>query len=313
LMKAALTPTFSPAEVAKRGNMIDSLVEKYLDRIASKKETELITEVANPFSCEVIMRTLGFTPEETEQQRVRVRVASDQIGLFLSFAAGYELKGEAGAKVLYEVAASLIARYRELLKQPTTHPDVDTTLMRVLLTDPAIPPERLESNIVLFLHAGQESTARLIQITLGLLLHHPQQLALLRTNLSHYVPQAIEEALRFKPVFRYTGRHFERPGQPVSGLILVSLHQHNLDPKFGSDAKEFKIDRNPSASYATFGLGTHMCLGRHLARLEATRLLTGLFQRFPNLRLGAEEHVGRFKWDTSNKFSHGFLSLNIAV
>ena len=43
------------------------------------------------------------------------------------------------------------------------------------------------------------------------------------------------------------------------------------------------------AAIASFGHGVHFCLGAPLARLEAPIALRQLFERFPDLRMAADD------------------------
>jgi cytochrome P450 len=38
-----------------------------------------------------------------------------------------------------------------------------------------------------------------------------------------------------------------------------------------------------------FGIGPHVCIGQHLAKVEITRALKALVERLPNLRLDPEK------------------------
>jgi len=59
------------------------------------------------------------------------------------------------------------------------------------------------------------------------------------------------------------------------------------------DPDRFDIFRASNA-HISFGLGVHVCLGTHLARLEMRVALNRLFDRLPDLRLdpaGDDPHI----------------------
>ncbi len=58
----------------------------------------------------------------------------------------------------------------------------------------------------------------------------------------------------------------------------------NMDPRAFSSPERFEIDRTPN-HHLGFGFGRHFCLGRPLALMETRAALTGLFERFPEIRL----------------------------
>jgi cytochrome P450 len=81
------------------------------------------------------------------------------------------------------------------------------------------------------------------------------------------------------------------------------LGSANRDESRWVDPDRFDIFR-PAKPHISFGYGTHVCLGMHLARLEMRVALNLLFDRLPNLRLdpeGDDPHIrgGAFRSPTS--------------
>jgi cytochrome P450 len=58
----------------------------------------------------------------------------------------------------------------------------------------------------------------------------------------------------------------------------------NRDPRVFDDPEVFDITRKPNAHLA-FGIGSHFCMGSHIARLEMRVTLEEFLRRFPNVRL----------------------------
>lgn len=149
--------------------------------------------------------------------------------------------------------------------------------------------------IVLMLVAGNTTTSALISSTLWLLLSHPSQMEILRSNQS-FIDQALNETLRFespaqRTFFRVATREINLkrfnvlPGQQLS-LVIGSAHR---DASFYDQPDLFDITRNGKSNLA-FGKGIHTCLGKHLALLNARTILGGLLERYPNIQL-AQEHI----------------------
>ena len=67
-------------------------------------------------------------------------------------------------------------------------------------------------------------------------------------------------------------------------LIGFSLSAINRDPARFERPDAFDIHR-ASRNHAAFSLGSHMCLGQHLARAEMAAALDALLDRLPKLRL----------------------------
>jgi cytochrome P450 len=75
--------------------------------------------------------------------------------------------------------------------------------------------------------------------------------------------------------------------------INTSLAAANRDPNIYSNPDEFDITR-ADTHHQSFGGGRHLCLGAHLARIEAQEAILGLIQRYPNLKMsprGYEYHM----------------------
>ena len=99
---------------------------------------------------------------------------------------------------------------------------------------------------------------------------------------------AIEETMRIEPptqyVYRLCVKDIEVAGVeiPAGSPIAVSLSSANRDEKVFEDADQFRPGR--PVPHLSFGHGVHLCLGRHLARMEASTALEGFLRRMPNLR-----------------------------
>ena len=63
------------------------------------------------------------------------------------------------------------------------------------------------------------------------------------------------------------------------GRLLARLPQLRLDPD------RFDVERPNAARHLAFARGPHVCIGMHLARLEAHAAVGRLLARLPGLRL----------------------------
>ena len=70
--------------------------------------------------------------------------------------------------------------------------------------------------------------------------------------------------------------------------ITVSLAGANRDRRANPEPERFDV-RRKDIQHQSFGGGRHLCLGAHLARIEAQEAILGLIQRFPNLSLEEQE------------------------
>jgi cytochrome P450 len=152
-----------------------------------------------------------------------------------------------------------------------------------------LPPERLSDQGVL-LFGGIDTTDGMIANAVAHLLSHPDQLALVRADPALLAP-ALEESLRLEPaaaaVDRYATADVELAGARIArgDLVRVSITAANRDPAVFEDPDRFDVTRANARRHIAFAHGPHVCLGMHLARLEAHTAVAALLGRFPRLRL----------------------------
>jgi cytochrome P450 len=143
----------------------------------------------------------------------------------------------------------------------------------------------------LLLLVGYETTATQLGGGIALLLSHPEQLAALRADYG-LVPQAVEEALRWKLVgssvsmLRYAVADIEMHGYtiPAGSSVIPAVDSANQDDTVFDHPELFDITRT-SNPHLTFSLGAHFCIGAALARLQLQIATERLLKRFPDLRL----------------------------
>ncbi len=126
----------------------------------------------------------------------------------------------------------------------------------------------------MLLFGGIETTDGMI----ANLLHHVLSSEDARTALESdpgLAANAVEESLRLEPaaavVDRYATRDVELGGARIGRreLVRVSLAGANRDHAVFADPHRFDVRRANAKLQAAFAHGPHVCLGMHLARLEA--------------------------------------------
>ena len=142
--------------------------------------------------------------------------------------------------------------------------------------------------------AGHLTTTNLIANAVRCLANRPDALTTVReaarTDAGEILDRAVEETLRFRSPIQHTAR-VATEQVVVSGReiepgdrIVVWLLAANRDPAVFDDPATFDPTRDPNPNMA-FGRGPHVCLGAHLARLEARVALEELFRRVETLEL----------------------------
>jgi cytochrome P450 len=151
------------------------------------------------------------------------------------------------------------------------------------------------------------TTRLLLGSIAALLAEHPSQMKLIADD-PRALDGVIEETLRLIPPARGFVRTATvdvvlagtriRAGQRVYMLYPAA----NRDPGHFPSPDRFDPARPQGYGHASFGFGTHFCLGAGLARLEAKALFGQIAARFRRIQLAGEperyEHVQLNGWQT---------------
>jgi cytochrome P450 len=140
--------------------------------------------------------------------------------------------------------------------------------------------------------AGNDTTKGMLGSGLLTLLRHPAQLAELRADAS-LIPGAVEEIIRYANPLHYFRRtalaDVELSGTHIAAGDKVAMYytSANRDDEVFGDPQEFDIHRHPNP-HLSFGIGSHFCLGVHLARLEGKVFFQELLDSFATIELTGE-------------------------
>jgi cytochrome P450 len=146
------------------------------------------------------------------------------------------------------------------------------------------------SNVAVLMFGGIETTEGMIANAILHLLAHPEQRALVDGDRG-LLPNAVEESLRLEPaaavIDRYATSDVRLGDAPIGkrDLVTISIAGANRDPAFFPDPDRFDVRRENARYQIAFASGPHVCIGMHLARLEAHTALGRLLDRLPGLRL----------------------------
>jgi cytochrome P450 len=156
--------------------------------------------------------------------------------------------------------------------------------------------EEVASNVAVLLFGGIETTEGMIANAIMHLLAHPEQLALVQADRAA-LRNAIEESLRVEPAAAVVDR-YATAGMRIAGaeirrgdLVTVSIAGANRDPALFTEPARFDVRRRNAGRHLAFARGPHVCIGLHLARLEARVAIQRLLDRLPGLRLDPDQPV----------------------
>lgn len=257
-------------------NLVRPIVHAYIDAFAARGEADLVRELTFPFPVRVVAAMIGLPVEEHHRFH---RLAVELISVGVDWDAGMRASRE-----LRALFAPVVAARR---RQPEE--DLISVLAHAGLDGTRLSDEEIYAFLCLLAPAGAETTYRSSSNLLFGLLTHPEQLAKVKSDRSS-IAQATEEGLRWEApllnIMRTATEDTQLGGVPVprGAALALNLGAANRDPARWDDPDRFDIFRAPKPHLA-FAIGSHVCLGMHLARMETRVLLDALFDRLPNLRL----------------------------
>jgi len=263
---------------ARFSDFVSAEADRLLDAIERTGEAELRRSLAGPLSVAAMVRALGLDDEEP----------GAVLGWYDSIVAGVTAitAGQpAGAS-----AGAAFERLRTSVERAFGH-DPDTSLVAAAAADGnGLTRSEVVSNAAVLLFGGIETTEGMIANAILHVLAHPEQRALLERD-PGLVATAIEESLRLEPaaavIDRYATKDVELGGVGIGEreLVTISLAGANRDPAAFTAPDRFDVLRDNARLHVTFAQGPHVCIGMHLARLEAQVALERLLARLPGVRL----------------------------
>jgi len=271
---------FKPRAVQETEAAMRRIVCETLDPLASRSQCDFVGDVSAPISLRVLTNFLGVPDAYT----ARFYRWTNEVMRF----------GEPGSFNLIRARFALLQVFaqsallaRERRKRPTG--DVFSGLVNGEFRGAPLTRMMTQVNFFLLVIAGNETTRNALSGGIQALCEHPEQFERLRRDPS-LLPQAIEEILRWvSPVmqFRRTAmRATQIGGKPIrkGDKVVMYYGAANRDPATFADPEIFDITRKPNPHLA-FGVGTHFCMGSHIARLEMRVALEEFLRRFPNVSL----------------------------
>lgn len=153
--------------------------------------------------------------------------------------------------------------------------------------------EQIIANAAVLLFGGIETTEGMIANALAHLLERPAVLSRVRAQ-PELLDAAIEESLRLEPAAAVIDRYAVRDtvlgtARIAAGdLVRISIAGANRDPDVFPDPDRLDLQRRSARTHLAFAQGPHVCVGVHLARLEARAGIAVLLEQLPGLTLDPE-------------------------
>ena len=266
--------------VAVRERFADATAQearRLLEILQPAGSAELRRSFAGPLAAAIVTRALGLDAGEAP---VVLAWYEAIVAAVTEITAGAGLT-PAGSKAFDELSARL---------EGVIDGGDPGSLLATAAAGSELSRPQIVSNAAVLLFGGIETTEGMIANAALHLLERPDQLERVRAD-PGLLDGAIEESLRLEPAAAVIDRYATRAtrlGETQIGraqLVRVSIAAANRDPAVFSDPERFDLGRPNARRHLAFAHGPHVCVGIHLARLEARIGLGLLLGRLRGLRL----------------------------
>lgn len=253
-----------------------------VERLRPAGAGELRRGFAGPYAAAIITRALGLGSDEAGSVlRWYDAISSAVTGI----TAGSEVSPEGAAAF-----AELSERLRRAIHEDRDGGPNGGSLLAAAAADTDLTEGEVISNAAVLLFGGIDTTEGMIaNATLHLL---ADEAALARVSEEpELLTAAIEESLRLEPaasvIDRYATETVGLGGAEIAAgdLVRISIAGANRDPAMFPEPDRFDLGRPNSRRHLAFAQGPHVCVGVHLARLEARCGLLALLEGLPGLEL----------------------------
>ncbi len=258
-------------------DFIAAETDRLLDAVEPVGEAELRRSLAGPLSVAAMVRALGLDEEDS----------GAVLGWYDSIVAG--VTAITAGLPAQPAAAEAFERLRASVERAFGR-DPDSSLVAAAADGGRLTGGEVVSNAAVLLFGGIETTEGMIANAILHVLESPDQRESIERDPT-LVGAAVEESLRLEPaaavVDRYATREVELGGARIGEreLVTISLAGANRDPAVFPMPDRFDPSRVDARLHVTFAQGPHVCIGMHLARLEAQVALERLLARLPGLQL----------------------------
>jgi cholest-4-en-3-one 26-monooxygenase len=269
---------FTPRAIQRMNEKVDRLTREILDEAAAVEDGDFVRDVSAKITIAVIAEMLGVPHKDWGLLfRWTNEIIAPQDPEFQHGSTAEETS-ERSRLELFTYFTDLVEERR---KQPQN--DIVSVVGAGTVNGEPLPPVELISYFFLLVVAGNETTRNAMTGGMLAFLDNPGEWKKLKADPA-LLDGAVEEIVRWTtPVIQFARtatRDYELRGTTVRRGQSVCLFyaSGNRDEEVFADPFAFRIDREPNP-HIGFGMGEHVCLGAHLARLELRHAFAQLRER----------------------------------
>lgn len=303
---------FSPPNLRKIEPRIRAIAKQFVDRLFEKREAcDFAEEIAFHYPLHVIMNLIGVPSSD---EPLMLRLTQELFGASdakLNRTRARLQTPDAAFANLEAIVSDFETYFTALARDRRVNPqdDIATVLAQATIDGKPLDGIEATSYFMIVATAGHDTTSSTLAAGALALCENPSEFEKLKQN-PDLISGLLEESIRWaSPV-----KHFMRSASEDVAIggrdmkkgdwIMLSYPSGNRDETVFDQPFQFRIDRTPNPHLA-FGYGAHICLGRHLGRLEMRVLWEELLPRLRHMELtGAPAHM-------NSNFVSGPISLPV--
>ena len=274
---------FRRAAIEIRRDRVAELVDGFLDEIGHRtgEQIDVMESVFRPLPLKVISDLLGLT------DAAQARLIATMSGFSGAASTLGILRALAGM-------GSVVKQLRQEIDSArhNPRPGLLSELIEAEAESGKMNEDELISLVLVLFVAGHETTTNLVSSALYDLQTQPGAWDMARSLDADGWRVAVDELMRFSMPVHMTKPRFVIQDTELEGMqfkrgekVIAVLGTASLDPNVFDDPLRLDLERRPNR-HLGWGGGPHICLGLHLAKMEAELVLSKLVERWPDLSLG---------------------------
>lgn len=281
---------FRRAAIETSRPRVTALVDEYLDKLVQDQNDsiDLTSTLFRPLPLDVISGMLGLT---TAAQARLVATISGFSGASSTWGVLRALGGMNG------VTKQLRAEIESARLDP--RPGLLSDLIHAEAEGGWMSEDELVSLVLILFVAGHDTTTNLLSSGLYTLRTEPGAWEMAQSLDEDGWRIAVDELMRFSMPVYMTKPRFAIEDTNVAGVpfkrgekAIALLGSANLDPAVFDQPLKLDLTRRPNR-HIGWGGGPHICLGLHLAKMEAELVLSKIVQRWPRMAIQADLKWGK--------------------
>lgn len=284
--RALVNRRFTPRALEPIWAQVDDIANEILDAVTfegEETEFDFVQHVSARLPIWVIAEMLGVPRSDWElifDWTNRTIGAADP---------EYREEGKSPVETMQSARLALFQYFQEMTDDRRENPrdDLVSVLTHASVRGEPLPVFELMSYYFLLVVAGNETTRNATSGGMMALMENPDQLELAKKD-PGLVKPLVEEIVRWtSPVIHFTRtatEDVELHGQTIrEGQSLCLFYPSaNRDERVFDEPDRFRIDRRPNRHIA-FGIGEHLCLGAHVARIELQVIFRHILARLDHI------------------------------